>query len=59
MLGAADREDRRRRELNGCMWNLIAMKDLIGPHVRVKLLLQTRSVMKIHRLESLKHGVIA
>ena len=51
--GAADRESRRWSRLNGFMWNPIGMEDLIGLFTRVKLLLQTRSVMRILRLEIL------
>lgn len=52
--GAADRKGRRWSELNGFMWISIGIKDLIGLFARVKLLLQTRSVMEIHRLDILK-----
>ena len=52
--GAADRKGRRWSDLNGFMGILIGIKDLIGLFARVKLLLQTRSVMEVRRLDILK-----
>ena len=49
--GAADRKNGGWRVLNGFMRNFNGTKDLIGVLARLKLLLQTRSVMKVHRLD--------
>ena len=49
--GAADRENGGWTVLNGFMRNFNGTKDLIGLLARLKLLLQTRSVMEVHRLD--------